>query len=116
MKLSVGKVSNYTGILMNEESPEKLKEKMDDHLVNVDRDLQNLWRVVNANLKLIGSQGAVLASNAELGFTYIPLISPNPFGTPTNYVAHAAVAFCNSNSSLYVYNTSDNAWKVEQLT
>lgn len=116
MKLSVGKISNYTGILEKQEDQKVMVEQLNDHLVNVDRDLQNLWRVVNANLKLIGAQGDVLESNATLGFTYIPLIDPNPKTTPTNYSAHTAVAFCNSNSSLYVYNTSDNAWKVEQLT
>jgi hypothetical protein len=116
LKLSVGKISNYTGILDKEEDEKMMTEQLNDHLVNVDRDIQNLWRVCNANLKLIGSQGAVLASNAELGFTYIPLISPNPFTTPTAYFAHTAIAFCNSNSNLYIYNTSDNAWKTVHLT
>ena len=111
MELSVGKISRYVGQVKKED-----KEAIDDHLVNVDRDLQNLWRVINASLKLVGSQVTSLTSDADLGFSYIPLINPNPFETPTNYAGHTALAFCNSNSSLYIYNTSDNAWKVELLT
>lgn len=115
MRLSVGKVSNYQGQIR-----EALKDKdptpINDHLVNVDRDIQNLWRVVNENLKFIGSQGATLKTDSALGFSYIPLLNPSPMATPTNYTGHAALAFCASNTCLYIHCSSDTAWKVVALT
>lgn len=108
-ELNTGKLSNYIG-------QAKKDEKLDGYLVSVDRDLQNLWRIVNSISPLIGSARSVLETNSTIGFTYIPLVGTNPLTTPTNYTGHTALVFCNSNSNLYIYNSSDNNWKVEALT
>lgn len=109
MELNQGKLSNYNG---QSKDPKKLNE----HLVALDRDLQNLWRIVQFISPMVGSAKAVLNSNANIGFSYIPLIDQMPTGTPTNYTGHTAMVFCNSNSSLYIFNSSNNNWKVEVLT
>lgn len=109
MELTGGKLSNYVG-------QGKKDERLNLHLTSVDRDLQNLWRVINYISPLIGSAKAVLQTNASIGFSYMPVMVQVPTGTPTAYTGKAAFVFCTSNSSLYVYNTSDTDWKLVALT
>ena len=109
MSTSSGKVSNYIG-------QAKDNKKMDNHFVTIDRDLQNLWRLVNDLTQYIALNTTSLTTNATLGFTYVPIMYNPPQATPTNYAGYAAFVFATSNSSLYIYNSSDTSWKVEQFT
>jgi hypothetical protein len=111
MELTTGKLSNYSG-----QAKEENKDKLDAYLNDIDKDLQNLWRIINSIAPLIGSSRSTLLSSSLLGYSFIPLVDPNPFATFTNYAGHTAIAYCNSNSSLYIYNTSSTAWTVEALT
>lgn len=47
MEVSKGKTSNYTGLIDKVKDEDDLKDKMNDHLVNVDKDLQNLRHDTN---------------------------------------------------------------------
>lgn len=102
MKL-VSKTSNYVGQAKGE-------EKVNQYLLSVDKDLQNLWRVVNTLTRMVGTENASLTSDSNLGYSYIPTVTTAPVGTPTAYTGHNAIAFCNSNSTLYVYNTSSSGF------
>lgn len=109
MKLNIGKLSNYIG-------QAKDNKQLDSHLVAIDRDLQNIWRIINQIAPYIGTDSTQLATNTAEGFSYIPSMYDNPQTSPTNYTGHVAIVFCNSDSSLRVYNTSDTSWKLELLT
>jgi hypothetical protein len=113
MELVQGKISNYTG---QAKVDAKDKDKLNDYLVSVDRDLTNLWRIMNYISPLIGSSKSVLTTDSSIGFSYIPTMLNPPLGTPTNYAGKVAMVFCTSNSSLYMYNSSNNNWKVVILT
>ena len=104
MKVTSGKISNYTG-------QGKKDEKMNQHLLSIDRDLKNLWMIVNYLSPLTGTERSSLNSLSNIGYSYIPLVDNAPVGTPTNYAGHCAVAYCNSNSTFYVYNTSASSFK-----
>ena len=108
MSLSTSKLSKYIGQATDD-------PKLGTHLVNIDRDLDNLWRIVNFIAPFVGVSTVVLKSDTALGYNYMPLVDPNPLGSPTNFTGHAAFAFVNSNSSLYIYNSSDTSWKVVAL-
>ena len=109
MRITRGKISTYTG-------EAKKDTKLDAHLIDVDKDLGNLFQISHTLAPYLGTEKVALQSSTASGFIYIPLINPQPLATPTNYTGHTALAFCNSNSSLYVYNTSDTTWKVIALT
>ncbi len=109
MSIKQGKLSNYTG-------QSKENRKLNDHLVAVDRDVQNIWIQVNTLLKLKGINSADLATDSTLGFSYMPTMVSPPQGTPVLYSGQTAFMFCKSDSSLRIYNSSDSSWKTVVLT
>ncbi len=109
MSIKQGKLSNYTG-------QEKENNKLNNHLIAVDRDIQNIWIQVNTLLKLKGIISANLASDSTLGFSYMPTMVSPPQGTPVLYSGQSAFMFCTSDSSLRIYNSSDSSWKTVVLT
>lgn len=113
MELTHGKISNYTGQAKEKENKD---EKLNFYLISVDKDLQDIWRAVNYISPMVGSSKAVLETNADIGFSYIPTMTNPPTTSPTAYTGKAAMAFVTSNSSFYIYNTSNTTWKVVVLT
>ena len=109
MSVTNGKISNYNG-------QAKDNTQLNSYLIGLDRDMQNIWQVINTIARYTGINSGNLATNATLGFSYIPQMTRPPQATPTNLGGHTAVVFVTSDSSLRIYNTSDTSWKLELLT
>ena len=71
MKLTTGKLSNYIGQATEKDE----NKKLDIYLVSVEKDLQNLWTILNSLVPFIGTNSSNLTTNTDSGFNYMPVLS-----------------------------------------
>ena len=115
MKFVSGKISNYIGQIADKDQ-EKAIKRTDTYLVSVEKDLTNIWQILNSLMPNIGTATNTLTADAVLNFTYLPVVTAAPTGTPTVLAGHYASCYCAADNKIYVYIPTANWKKTSALT
>ena len=115
MQATASKISNYIGQIKDKDD-KKATDRTDTYLVSVEKDLTNIWRILHDLMPNIGAATNSLTADAVVNFTYIPVITSAPTGTPTALVGHYATCYCLADHKIYVYEPGSNWKKTSALT